>query len=181
MKSLLLTFSLLLSFFSQFGQTIDTLAVNQFDKEGKKNGRWKLYYDTNWQVVKDSSKAAYYWYTYYDHGLRVYTEADWGCKTCQFKDSLFSTPVGKIKLLDGKYTWYDKKGHLFSEHVFRNGQPIWWKQYHSNGQLYLFFDYTKKCEGEPLSWWLYEYDKQGNLKATVATAKGCGGMWTGVR
>jgi antitoxin component YwqK of YwqJK toxin-antitoxin module len=105
----------------------------------------------------------------------------WGCKTCKFQDSLFRKKDGKIKLLDGKYTWYDKKGHLFSEHVFKNGQPIWWKEYHSNGKLYLFFDYTKKCEGEPLSWWLYQYDKQGNLKATIPTSKGCGGMWIGVR
>ncbi|MBL7917848.1 MAG: hypothetical protein JNM96_05595 [Bacteroidia bacterium] len=163
------------------GQTITIGNVNQFDKEGKKNGIWKLYYNQYWHVVQDSSKALFYWYTYYDHGLRIYTEADWGCKTCKFKDSLIDKHEGNLKLLNGKYTWYDKKGNLFSEHYFKNGQPVWWKQYYSSGKLYLFFDYTKKCEDEPHSWWLYIYDKQGNLKETLPTAKGCGGFWSNVK
>ena len=159
-----------------FSQTI-----NQFDSNGKKDGKWKLYYDQYWRVSKDSSNAAYYWFTYYDHGIRVYTEADWGCKTCRYRDSVFSKQEAKIKLLDGKYTWCDKKGNLFSEHYFVKGEPLWWKQYHANGKLYLYFDYTKKCEGEALSWTLTEYDKKGNLKSTVPISKGCGGSWGGIK
>ena len=180
MKKTLLILTFFFSAFLAICQTGNTQTLNQRDDKGKKNGTWKLYYNQYWHVVKDSSKAAYYWYTYYDHGLRVYTEAAWGCKTCKFQDSLFSQQTGNIKLLDGKYTWYDKKGNLFSEHYFKNGYPVWWKEYHSNGKLYLLFDYTKKCEGEPYSWWLYQYDKEGVLIRTIPTSKGCGGMWTGV-
>lgn len=154
--------------------------LNKYDDKGKKDGRWKIYYDKNWTVVKDSSKATNYWYTHYDHGKRIYTEASWGCKSCKFQDSLFSTDNSKIKLLDGKYTWYDKKGNISSEHYFVKGDPVWWKQYHPNGKLYLLFDYTKKCEGEPLSWYMYQYDKTGTLKNTMPISKGCGGTWTNI-
>jgi antitoxin component YwqK of YwqJK toxin-antitoxin module len=181
MKTALFILFFLPSVFRHSGQTSNMQSTDQFDSDGKKNGTWKQYYDRYWHVIKDSSEAAYYWYTYYDHGLRIYTEADWGCKTCKFQDSSFTEQSRKIKLLDGKYTWYDKKGNLFSERYFKNGHPVWWKEYYSNGKLYLLFDYTKKCEGEPLSWCLYQYDKQGILKATLPASKGCGGTWIGVK
>ncbi len=175
MRKLLL---LLLFFFSVVAITAQGL--NKLDEEGKKQGRWELYYNQYWKVLKDSTNAVYYWYTEYDHGKRVYTEAQWGRKSFKFQDSLFSKQEGKIKLLDGKYTWYDKKGNISSVHVFKNGNPVWWKQYHPNGKIYLYFDYIHKCEDEPLSWCLYIYDKKGELKYTSWVSKGCGGTWTNI-
>src|SRR5258708_1106864 len=100
----------------------DTL--NQYDANGKKNGKWILYYNEYWKVVNDSSKACYYAYTYYDHGMRTITEATWGSKEGKLIDSSTSNSIGKIKLLDGKYTWYDKKGRKSSIHYFNHGEFV---------------------------------------------------------
>ena len=156
--------------------------LNQLDSKNKKNGKWILYYNDYWKVVKDSSEAFYYGYTYYDHGTRIYTEATWGSKNGKLEDSLSShQQMGKIKLLDGKYSWFDAKGKLFSIHYYNKGEPVWCKQFYPSGKLYLYFDYMKKCDGQPESWCLNMYDKNGNLKSVYPMCKHNDGRWPKVR
>ncbi|MGZ4035339.1 MAG: hypothetical protein ACXVPU_01745 [Bacteroidia bacterium] len=174
--SLLFFFVLTLFSYSQ------TEALNKLDSNGKKDGKWILYYNTYWKVVKDSSKASYYSYTYYDHGTQLFTTATWGDKNGRLEDSLSGPQQNrKLKLLDGKYTWFDKNGKILSSHYFNKGEPVYTKQFYSSGKLYLYFDYLKKCEGQPYSWDLFVYDKDGKLKAESPVCKNNEGKWPVVR
>ena len=160
--------------FSTLLYSQDTL--NRFDKDSKKDGPWILYYNSYWKVVKDSSKASYYAYTYYDHGMRTITEATWGSKNGKLIDSSVSNQhMGKIKLLDGRYTWYDKNGRFFSTHYFNKGKFISCKQYYPSGKVYLDFDYMKTREGQPHTYHMYIYEKNGTLESDfhVRKCEGC--------
>jgi len=42
------------------------------DSNGKKDGKWILYFDAKGDKVKDSTTAVYWRYTYYDHGVHIY-------------------------------------------------------------------------------------------------------------
>src|ERR1051325_4208383 len=97
MRNILFFVLLPVSVFSQSN------SMDQRDERGKKDGTWKLYYDKYFHVVNDSSKASYFFYTYYDHGKRAHTHAAWGAKDHKFIDSTVSGQTAGIKMLDGKY------------------------------------------------------------------------------
>jgi len=152
--------------------------INQHDSKGKKDGKWMSYYNKQWKVVEDSSKAYYYFYTYYNHGARMHTIARWGTKGGRLVDSLAGTDhMGKIELLDGKYTWFDKNGKLFAILCFDKGEPTLWKQFYPSGKLHLLFDYSKKCDGKPLSYFLNIYDKKGGLETALPISLRENGKW----
>lgn len=141
--------------------------INQLDSAGEKNGKWILYYDKYCSVVKDSQKASYYCYVDYIHGRRHVTEASWGDKKWKLVDSVFShQQMGKIKLLDGKYTWYNEKGLPADIHYYNKGELVYRKWFYSTGELRILMDYAKPYKGQPHSGYLYEYDKNGKLKAS---------------
>jgi hypothetical protein len=145
--------------------------LNQKDASGKKDGKWILYYNSYFKVVDDSTKAAYYFFTYYDHGTRVHTHAQWGTKSGEIVCSQCDSSSGsRVKLLSGEYKIF-KKGNLFAVLLFDKGAPVIWKQYYPSGQLYLLFDYTRHINNEPLSYTLYEYSKDGSLKSTISIGK----------
>ena len=58
-------------FFSLIPVYCQTEKINQFDNQNKKNGKWIVYLDQKWNKV-DSSKAIYYRYTWYDHGINIH-------------------------------------------------------------------------------------------------------------
>ncbi len=152
--------------------------LNKLDSAGKKDGYWIRYYNKQWKVVDDSSEAYYYYYTYFDHGNKTQTTAKWGTKGGKLEDSTAGNQrMGKIKLLDGKYTWYDNKGRVFAAFYFDKGEPVSWKQFYPSGKLYMHFDYTIKYDGKPHSYHIYVYDKNGNLLLDKPECKYLNGKW----
>ena len=158
-----------------------TDTLNQFDPNGKKHGKWIVYLDQNWDKVKDSTKASFIRYTFFDHGKNIYPMGPCGGKN--YKLTNFSTVSNdkRIKLLDGEYKWYNEKGNLSSIHVFKNGEYIFCKEYYPSGEINQHFDYTKKCEGQEHGWTVYIYDKKGNIKLTSPTCKDKDGNWPYMR
>lgn len=158
-----------------------TEKLNQFDSDGKKDGKWTVYLDANWNKV-DSSKAAYFRYTWFDHGVNLHPMGTGGGKKYKMESSPNrSSQTGKVKILDGEYKWYNGKGQLKYVHVFKNGEYILYKEFYSTGELQTFFDYTKICEGQPHSWTAFLYDKKGNLTITSPTCKDKNGNWPKMR
>ena len=90
-----------------------TKNLNQTDSSGKKNGKWFVYLDKDWAELKDSSKAVYFRYTYFDSGTNVYPMGPCGKKGYKLE----TTTTGK--LLDGEYKWFDAKGRLSSVHILK--------------------------------------------------------------
>jgi hypothetical protein len=156
-------------------------SLNQFDSAGRKNGKWIMYYDKYCSVVKDSQKASYYCYVHYIHGRKNITESDWGGKNLKLVDSLFSQQTGRVKLLDGKYTWYNEKGLPVYIHYYNKGELVYRKWFYSSGKLRIYMDYTKECDGQPHSGYIYEYDENGNLrsKSPLHIFKGKNGKYYG--
>ncbi len=153
--------------------------INQLDTEGKRDGKWIIYLDsTAWKRVKDSCNASYFRYSYYDHGVNINPMGRAGKKG--WKLECFSNsepPVGKIKLLDGEYKWIDSEGKVRFIHSFNKGEYILYKEFYPSGKLHTFFDYTKKWEGQPHSWYIYSYDKKGDLKYEGYVKKDKDGHW----
>ena len=151
-----------------------TEKLNQLDSAGKKNGKWCVYLDAKWNKV-DSAKAVFFRYTWYDSGINIQPMGLGDFKMESTTDS--SKQIGKIKLLDGEYKWFDKKGNLKFVHVLKKGEYISYKEFFSSGQLKTFFNYKEHCEGQPHSWCIFIYDKHGHLDGTSHTCKDDKGHW----
>lgn len=152
-----------------------TPTLNQFDSDGKKDGKWVLYLDKDWKKVNDSTKAFYCRYSYFDHGTHIYPMGPCGGKGYKMEPVSFNDK--KVVLLEGEYKWFDSKGKLSSVHVFKDGEYVSCKEYFPTGELSQHFDYTKKCEGQTHGWIVYIYDKKGNLKLALPTCKDMNGKW----
>lgn len=169
MKNVLI-FLLVVVTIVSFGQTEP---LNQFDKDGKKNGKWVVYLDKNWDKVKDSASSVFFRFNYFDHGTSIYPMGPCGGKNYKLVIIGDSTS----KLLNGEYKWYNAKGQLSSVHVLKNGEYISCKEYYSTGQLNQHFDYTKKCKGQIHGWVVYVYDKQGKLTLGLPNCPDESGKW----
>lgn len=146
-------------------------SLNRVDVNGKKHGKWLVYWDTNWRELKDSSKSVYHRYTVYDHGENIYPMGSCGGKGWKMESS--GEPLSK--LLDGTYKWYNSKGHLSSEHLFKNGKYLDCKEYTADGKLSQHFAYSKIYKGQANTYGLYQYNKS-NTKYYIM-CKGPSG-WT---
>lgn len=175
MKKLFLLSALFFSLFS-IGQTEK---LNQLDEKGKRHGKWKIYLDDNWAKVKDSTKAVFYRYNYYDHGVSLYPMGPCGKKGWKLESTV--APGTPAKMLNGIYKWYTKDGRLSSEHVLKNGEYVSCKEYYPTGELNQHFDYTKKCKGETHGWGVYIYDKTGKLTMTSWMCRDKDGVWPATR
>lgn len=155
-----------------------TEKLNQFDAKGKKDGKWIVWLDKYWDKVKDSTKAVYFRYNYFDHGASLYPMGPCGKKgyTLDVK-STSTVKKGNAMLLDGEYTWKDAKGNLSSVHILKNGEYFSCKEYYPTGELNQHFDYTKKCPGHVHGWGAYIYDKTGKLILTSWMCKDRDGEW----
>jgi len=138
--------------------------INQLDKDGKNDGRWLVRLDDHWLIPKDTDKAVYCRYNFFDHGLNLNPMGAGGGKGWKCISTVNSTQyIGKMKLLDGEYKWYDKKGRLIFIHVLKNGEYVSYKEFYKSGELHEYFDYTKH-QGQPHSYYIYLYDKKGKVK-----------------
>jgi antitoxin component YwqK of YwqJK toxin-antitoxin module len=140
-----------------------TATLNSFDDKGKKHGKWVVYLDKNWKKKDDSAGAVFYRYTFYEHGTNLHPMGTCGGTGYQLQSPSTEGVALTVKVLDGEYKWYDKKGALSSVHVFKNGEYVACREYYPSGELHQFFDYTRTCDGEPHSWYVSVYDKKGNL------------------
>jgi len=95
-KLILTTFLLTMTIFF-VGQTS---GLNKFDSNGKKDGKWIVYLDRNWKKVDDSTKAIFFRYTYFDHGVNIYPMGECGGKGYKLEPGTVSN---KAILLDGEY------------------------------------------------------------------------------
>lgn len=170
---------LLLLFSIQYfliGQT-----TNQFDAEGKKHGIWKLFLDHKGAKLNDSIGAVYFRYTYYDHGVHVYPMGNFIGKGGRIEENGLAKSTTGIKMLDGEYKCFDKKGKLNYIHTFKDGVYVSYKEYYPNGKLHTFFDYTKHYKDQPYSWYLIEYKKNGDVKYEDFVRKDDTGKWPNMR
>ncbi len=158
----------------------DTL--NRFDKEGKKDGKWIVWLDKDWNKVKDSTTAIYFRYNYFDHGANLNPIGPCGGNNYKLEITPYSDQINKkVKILDGEYKWFDASGRLKFIHVLKNGEYISYKEFYPSGKLNTLFDYTKKYEGQPHSWFEYIYDKKGNIKYSDYFRKDEKGRWPASR
>lgn len=169
----------LLSICISFSAASQNEKLNQLDEKGKKHGKWVVYLDEHWFKVKDSSKAVYYRYNYFDHGVSLYPMGPCGKKGWKLE----SIPAegASSKMLNGTYKWFTKDGKLSSEHVLKNGEYVSCKEYYDTGELNQHFDYTKKCKGEIHGWGVYIYDKAGKLLMTSWMCRDENGEWPKTR
>lgn len=152
--------------------------INKYDNKGKKHGKWIRYMDKNWNTLEDSSKAVFFRYTFYEHGANVHPMGGFGKnKLWKMKCSTDTSTQKGIKILNGDYKWHDPKGRLMYWHVLKDGVYISYKEFYETGELHQFFDYTKQVEGQPWSWYMIEYNKDGSIKYEEQIKKDENGNW----
>jgi hypothetical protein len=96
-KFIFFSIALCLSLFS----ISQTEKLNQLDEKGKKHGKWVVYLDENWDKLKDSTKALYYRYNYFDHGVSLYPMGPCGKKGWKLEQPQGAT--SQNKMLNGTY------------------------------------------------------------------------------
>ncbi len=152
--------------------------LNKFDANGKKQGKWVRYLDMYWNTLEDSSKAVYFRYTFYDAGVNVHPMGAGGKhKGWKMRTTVDTAAQKGIKILDGDYRWHDPKGRLMYWHILKDGVYVSYKEYYETGELHTFFDYTKHVDGQPWSWYMIEYNKDGTIKHESFTKKDDKGNW----
>jgi antitoxin component YwqK of YwqJK toxin-antitoxin module len=175
MKTIIFITTVFLNLTVMNGQTE---SINKLNSYNKKDGKWSVYLDSEWNKV-DSNKAIFVRYTWFDNGVNIHPMGAGGAKM----EATSTTPkkVGLFTILDGEYKWYDKNGKLKYTHIFKDGEYESYKEFYPTGELQTLFDYTKKCEGQPHSWTIFIYDKNGNLIKTTGTCKDENGKWPKMR
>jgi hypothetical protein len=160
---IILLFVLQIMILSLYAQTDQ---LNRFDLQGKKHGKWIVYLDKNWKKPDDNTKTVYCRHTYYDHGTNLYPMGG-ARKGWKLESKALKPGDSTVHLLDGEYTWYDKKGRRRSTHILQNGEYISCKEYSKGGALEQHFDYTYKCPLQPYGWRVSIYDPKGVIKVTI--------------
>jgi tetratricopeptide (TPR) repeat protein/CHAT domain-containing protein len=172
MKTFVLSWALSLIFFlfSCLGVTQAQKipdAPNQTNAQGKKEGKWVIMTDDNFQPVKNISQAAYYRVATYKNGVPQGKVNDFyisGEK--QWEGTLTSEDPDVI---DGVAYWYFKNGKLQEQTTFKNGIPEGAHQYyHENGNLAAK---GTMSEGYKDGKWI-TYHENGKIASEITYAKG---------
>lgn len=124
MKTKILIFFL---FFGHFliGQ-IKNDSLNQFNSHHKKNGLWKVYLTENLIQTKDTTKACYYGYNYYDNGqlvILIASSQPYKKKAIKIVRSGEKPKAGQPLLLNGNFKFYYTDG-LGLEEDYKDGLPV---------------------------------------------------------
>lgn len=161
MQTPLFRLLLMLIPFASFSQSA---RLNQLDASGKKEGKWVLYLDKEWKEVKDTNTAVCCHYTYFDHGTILYPMGGFG-RGLKLQAPANGEKFGNKELLNGEYKWINKDGLAAFILVFRKGEFVSYKEYYDSGKLHEYFDYANKWKGEPYTYCMKIYYKNGKMQA----------------
>lgn len=126
---------------------------------------------SDWKVVTDKKDAVYLRYVDYKSGDKASKEIYYANKKRLDCDKSKETKTADgIIILNGEYKWYDHKGRLLTHDSYENGERVWCKSYtwglfgkkHTGEKLHEHFDYTKKYDNQPSTFYCEQYDKKGN-------------------
>lgn len=140
----------------------DTL--NQTDSNGMKQGYWTVYLDLDWNKVSSAEDAYYMRYTYYINDGNLYPMSAWKNGYISKNGEFVFPEKGAPTLLDGTFTWYDKKGRLLSKHVLKNGIYQSYEYYYKSGKLKGGFTATEQCGDTQLDYCMFLCNKDGSIK-----------------
>jgi hypothetical protein len=160
-------FFFLLSGHLLFGQ-IKSDTLSQFGKNHKKTGYWPVYLDSNLNICKDTSKAAYYGYNYYENGKLIDPLQQYKNRIRKKVDFAIKPQTGKPVLLTGRYVFY-----------YNNSDNIEFVEYYDNGHSSIqmafrwdangrqtmkeVLDYTKPYKNQTGSFYYEKYGAEGEL------------------
>jgi antitoxin component YwqK of YwqJK toxin-antitoxin module len=159
MKTLLLVISLFVAAIA----TAQPGIINQLDSNGKKDGKWTVYYNGHGKEVGDSVQAVYCRYTWYEHRKDLYP-FDWCSKHDQVIAPSDSPQGAGLKILDGEYRIQSKKGMLKSIHVFNKGEYVSYRSFYPSGRLHVYCNFTNRHFDEPHSYCKRMYSKTGTVR-----------------
>ena len=163
--------------FFQLFSFSQTETLNQLNENGKKDGKWILYLDKNGNALADSIKAKYWRYTYYDNGIHIYPMGAFIEKGDKIIPSKVADSTQSIQMLDGEYTCAKKNGRVKFIHEFKNGEYVSYKEFHKSGIISNHFDYTKHCDNQIHSWYMYLHDENGKILVEECIKKDENGNW----
>lgn len=133
------------------------------------NNKNVVYLSTDWKIVTDKKDAVYLYYMDYqnENPKEIYYSNK---KRLDYDKSNEIKTTDGIIILNGEYKWYDKNGKLLTHNRFENGVRVWCKTYtwglsgknRTGEKLHEYFDYTKKYDNQPNSFYCEQYDKKGN-------------------
>lgn len=130
----------------------------------EKQGPALVYLDAAWFKVKDSTKAAYCRYTYFEKGQDIYPMGPRDRKwTLKHSGDETRMPCG-AKLLNGEYVWVDKKGRTRSIDHFDAGHYVKYQWFYKSGQINQVFNYREHWRDEAHTYQVKLYSKTGREK-----------------
>jgi hypothetical protein len=144
----------------------DTL--NKLNSKGKKTGYWKVLLNDRADPVDSLSDAYFYGIEQWDNGEKVFRFF----KHFDFPKVVYDGILpekGKPRLIDGTFKWYDSKGLLRNEEIYKNGHPFFIKSYNwenENTMISLFNEvlyFDRKFENIPGTYYYEEYGYNGRL------------------
>lgn len=106
-----------------------TDSLNHRDSKGKKDGYWTVYLNEKLDPVDSISQASYIGYELYVNGDDVFS---YHLHRWSFSYMSYETPPpkkGNPEILNGTFKWYDNKGLLRNEEIYKNGHPFFIKSY----------------------------------------------------
>lgn len=141
----------------------DTL--NRLDANNKKTGWWIVYLDKDLATAKDSSKAIYYKYSYFQGKYDHYDISRIGTKSNPVIPYKEIKAVNGAIPLDGTYKANFSNGKTRFILTARNGRLIEYSEFYKTGNLKHTFKYNELCGDTFLQYCIYLYKKDGSLKA----------------
>jgi len=125
------------------------------------------YLNANWKVVPDKRDAVFLRYVSFPERKEIFYSSK---KRLESDSSTIIKSIDGIIILNGEYKWYDKKDRLMFHDKYENGERVWGKTYiwgifgkrHKGKSIHEYFDYTKKYDNQPNTFYSEMYDKKGN-------------------
>ncbi len=170
MKNLILSILALALFSLSAISQNDTL--NRYDSNQKKIGWWKVYLDKDLAETKDTSKANYFKYSYYEGKFDYFNSGKIGSKKNPVIAPISDESGEEIPALSGEYKANHSNGHTKYVYVAEEGKLLEYREYYKNGTLKTHFDYKENCGVTPFQFCIYLYKKDGTLKSenTIKTS-----------
>lgn len=130
----------------------------------KKQGPSLVYLDAAWFKVKDSTKAVYCRYTYFEKGENIYPMGPRDRKwTLKHNGEETRMPCG-ARLLNGEYVWVDGKGRTRSIDHFDSGNYVKYQWFYKSGQINQVFNYREHWREQEHTYQVKLYSKTGHEK-----------------